>query len=133
DIWDLPAKEEQPEEKNTELAKDSTPEDIWDMTKEEDFSEEYLEENELDSFEQPKFDEQEAEEDDSYAYEEQELEVLPQRKEPREVKITEGEKYIVKETKSSLFIREKDPIRKIDNGEDEEEEIPFRQVNFYDK
>ncbi len=50
----------------------------------------------------------------------------------KDIKITEGEKYIVKETKGSLFIRQKD-IRKIDESEDEEKEIHYKQVNLFDE
>lgn len=69
--------------------------------------------------------------EDDYAFEERdkEEEVLPSSQ-PKEVKITEGEKFIVKETKSSLFIREKDPIKEIDESEDEEPKIPFKRIDF---
>ncbi|MCM1556012.1 MAG: DNA topoisomerase IV subunit A [Anaeroplasma bactoclasticum] len=73
------------------------------------------------------------EEDNAYAFEERdEDEDAPTVQPKKEVKVIEGEKYIVKETKSSLFIREKDPIRQIDEGEDEEEEIPYQKVNIFD-
>ena len=58
--------------------------------------------------------------------------ILAMEKE-KEVKITEGEKYIVKETKSSLFIREKDPVLKIDESEDEHKEIVYRRVSLFDE
>lgn len=53
-----------------------------------------------------------------------------------EVKVTEGEKFIVKETKSSLFIREKDPLPKklkIDEEEDnEEKEITYQKISLFE-
>ncbi len=39
---------------------------------------------------------------------------------------------IVKETKSSLFIREKDPILKVDESEDEEKEITYKKVSLFE-
>ncbi len=73
--------------------------------------------------------EYEEQEEDAYAFEEHEDEI-PQGSEPKEVKIIEGEKYIVKETKSSLFIREKDPIKEIDESEDEIPDIPYKRIDF---
>lgn len=73
--------------------------------------------------------EYEEQEYDAYAFEEHEDEI-PQGSEPKEVKIIEGEKYIVKETKSSLFIREKDPIKEIDESEDEIPDIPYKRIDF---
>ncbi len=50
----------------------------------------------------------------------------------KDVKITEGKKFIVKETKGSLFIRQKD-IREIDESEDEKEDIHFKQVTLFEE
>ncbi len=88
------------------------------------------------SKEEPPFEE----ELDDYSFEEREepediepvVEEIPS-KPVREVKIIEGEKYIVKETKSSLFIREKDPILKVDESEDEEKEIKYTKVSLFEE
>ncbi|MDE6584913.1 MAG: hypothetical protein K2K15_05875, partial [Anaeroplasmataceae bacterium] len=122
-IWDLPSNEEEYEPMSEESLQ-SPSNDAWDIPVEEEPEEE---QDPTSLWDIP----QEEEQPDDYSFEEREEEEKPTP--PREVKITEGERYIVKETKSSLFIREKDPIHEIDEGEDEEEEIPHRQINFYDK
>ena len=93
-------------------------EDIEPLEAEEEL-EDSLEDNE---FEEP--------EEDPYSYEESEIKKPAPT--PKEVKIIEGEKYIVKETKSSLFIREKD-IKKIDESEDETPDIPYKKIDFYNR
>ena len=50
-----------------------------------------------------------------------------------DVKIKENEKYIVKETKSSLFIREKDNPIKLDETEDVAKEIKYTRVSLFDE
>lgn len=63
---------------------------------------------------------------------------VPNKKEEKpeikssDVKVTEGEKFIVKETKSSLFIKAKDPILKVDESEDEEKDIKYTRVSLFD-
>ena len=51
-----------------------------------------------------------------------------------EAKITENDKYIVKETKGSLFITEKEPRKiRIDESKDEKREIKYRKISLFDE
>ncbi len=102
-------------------------------TKDEIETEEFLAPEELEP--SPSFEE----ELDDYSFEEREDVEEPEPVEEnkptppvKEVKIIEGEKYIVKETKSSLFIREKNPILKVDESEDEEKEITYKKVSLFE-
>ena len=139
DTKDLIENEEEPiSDKSFEESSYEEPEDLLEDEEEpiadETFEESSYEEPEdlYENEDEPILDES-VEEDSDYAFEEREdEEETPVVAPPKEVKITEGEKYIVKETKSSLFIREKDPIRKIDDSEDEEEtELSFRRVDLF--
>ncbi|MDE6661045.1 MAG: hypothetical protein K2J93_04435, partial [Anaeroplasmataceae bacterium] len=144
--WNLPAEEpieetiEEPQDYEEELNEEA-PQEEWDLPTEEPMEEpvddpQSYEEEPL--LEEMNYDT--SEEQDPYAFEENESEEEPVQEEPpveqpskeREVKIIEGEKYIVKETKSSLFIREKDPLRQIDESEDEEEKVPLKKINIFD-
>lgn len=51
----------------------------------------------------------------------------------KETRITEGEKFIVKETKSSLFIKQKEPTIKVDESSDETKEIKYTKVSLFDE
>ena len=51
-----------------------------------------------------------------------------------EAKITENEKFIVKETKGSLFITEKEPTKlKIDESKEAKREIKYRKISLFDE
>ena len=60
----------------------------------------------------------------------------PETKREEEIKITEGDRFIVKETKSSLFIREKEeePKKlKVDSSEEEEQkEIQYKKFSLFE-
>lgn len=61
------------------------------------------------------------------------LEAILKLEKEKETKITEGEKYIVKERKGSLFITEKDTKFKIDDSVDTKKEIKYRKVSLFDE
>ncbi len=153
----LPAEEQNPQEVSEELSLPQDIENIVSLEAKEEIiegplemkddpqeplpteSEESIEEAEIENtFESSEADEEEL---DPYAFEEMDREEeisIPQKVDlpkpkPREVKVIEGERYIVKETKSSLFIREKEPVLKVEEDEEQPEDIKFKSVSFYDK
>jgi hypothetical protein len=61
------------------------------------------------------------------------LEAILKHEQAKEAKISEGEKFIVKETKNSLFITEKETKIKLDNSDDEKKEIKYRKISLFDE